>query len=115
MDATEQAMALREHETTSVRTADARMSIDPGFVHHRLIQNLLGVELMAHVNEAVRRIPPDAPSYVRELQTDHVYVDAVIILCSHVGIPSLSRLLSNRRGRVFASVETTSLARRSTT
>src|SRR3954453_22624216 len=101
MDASEQSQSLRENETTAVRTADARMTIDPGFVHHRLIQNLLGVEPMAQVNEALRRIPADAPDPIRELQTDHVYVDAVITLCSHFEVPTLARLLTERRGRLF--------------
>ena len=42
MGASEQSKSLREKETTAVHTTAARMSIDPGFVHHRLIQNLLG-------------------------------------------------------------------------
>ena len=61
---------------------------------------------MGLVNEALQNIPADAPDHIRELQTDHIYVDAVIRLCSHIKVPTLDQLLTNGHGRLFASVET---------
>jgi hypothetical protein len=107
MDALEQSKALRKHESTAARTAEATMSVDPGLVHHRLIQNLIGAGAMQSVNEALAHIAPDAPEFIRSLQTDHVYVEAVVILCSHLGVPPLTQLLAEEKGRLFASVETT--------
>lgn len=106
VESTEQSEAFREHETSAVRTADARMSIDPGFVHHRLIQNLVGAGGVQVINEAVDQLPPELPDYVRRLQIDHIYVDAVITLCSAIHVPTLSQLLAAGNGRLFASVET---------
>ena len=82
------------------------MSIDPGLVHHRLIQNLIGATGLAAVNEAVARIPTDVPEHVRQLQIDHLYVGAVIELCTYLDVPPLSRMLADGKGRLFASVET---------
>ena len=106
MNELEHSEALREHETTASRTADARMSIDPGLVHHRLIQNVVRKSGVEAINAALAQIPPDTHPHLRALQTDHVYVDALITLCSHLEIPSLSRMLSEGKGRMFASVET---------
>lgn len=107
MNSDEQSNALREEETTAVRTAEARMSIDPGFVHHRLIQNLVGADGVRVINEAVGRIAPELPDHIRQLQIDYIYVDAVISLCSAIDVPTLSQLLATGTGRLFASVETT--------
>ena len=106
MNALEHSEALREHETTASRTAEARLSIDPGFVHHRLIQNVVGKAGIEAINAALAQMPPDTHPHLRELQTDHLYVDALITLCSHLEIPSLSRMLRDGKGRMFASVET---------
>lgn len=106
IDPAEQSKAFREDETTAQRTADARMSIDPGFVHHRLIQNVIGRDALEVLNEAIARIASNAPDHVRQLQIDHLYVDAVIELCSHLEIPTLSQMIAGGTGTLFASVET---------
>jgi hypothetical protein len=107
MDVEEQSKAFREHETTAVRTADARMSMDPGFVHHRLIHQVIGTPAMQVLNQAIEAVPAGLPDYQRRLQIDHLYVDALIRLCSHFGIQTLSQMLAASKGHLFASVETT--------
>jgi hypothetical protein len=106
IDYSEQARVFRSDHTTIERTAPACMSIDPGFVHHRLIQNIIGKGGIEAVNAALASIPADTQSFLRQLQTDHLYVEAVVTLCSHIKAPSLSELLAQGHGRLFCSVET---------
>lgn len=74
------------------------MSIDRGLGHHRLIQNLVGTQGLSAVNASIDQIPPNTPEHVRQLQIDHIYVEVVVGLCSHLEVPSLSRMLAEGRG-----------------
>lgn len=105
MDYDEQSREFRASSTTAQRTAPARMLIDPGFVHHRKIETLLGERGAKLLNAEIERLPPNLPDHLRSLRIDHIYMRLVMALCATVDAPPLARLLANERGRLFCSVE----------
>lgn len=107
MDYERESKAFRAQHSTGERTADARLGIDPGFVHHRKIQALLGPKAMAAINMLLAGIPDDAPDFIRSLQTDHAYARVLTDFCAINGVPTLAQLLGQQKGQLFASVETT--------
>jgi len=104
MDSEEQALDLRTELSPEQRTADMRLSIDPGFVHHRKIQTLLGQDGMKYIDEAINQLP-DQPDWMRSTRINHIYTEAVLIFCKALEIPTLGQILATRQGRVFCSTE----------
>jgi len=95
--------SIRDELTSEQRTAELGLTIDPGFVHQRKIETLLGRDLMRHVDEAIRRLP-ELPDYMRRVRVDHIYTKALLLFCAHAGTPSLLGLLAARRGHLFCSI-----------
>lgn len=77
MDYAQESKTFRAQHSTRERTADARLGVDPGFVHHRKIQALLPPKAMGAINVLLTGIPADAPDFVRRLRTDHASVSAI--------------------------------------
>ena len=79
------------------------MAVDPGFVHHRKIEALLGKEGVDVINSHVRQIPMELPDHVRQLQIDHIYARQLLSYCTQGRIPSLSRLIAEGDEPCFAA------------
>lgn len=97
----EASTSVRSELTPEQRTADLRLMIDPGFVHHSKIQTLVGTA-MTHVDEAIRQLP-DLPDWQRQVRVDHIYTEALLVLCRAVGAHTLPSLLAAGRGHLFCS------------
>jgi hypothetical protein len=105
MDHAAESATLRSELTAAQRTAKMRMAIDPGFVHHRKIETVLGPPGMEFVNRAIREVPANAPEHMRQLQIDHIYTRSLLALCDAMGVPTLAGLIGNEQGRLFCSTE----------
>lgn len=97
---------FRRDHTTAERVTDARMVVDPGFVHHRKIQALVGPAGIEIINSTIDKIPKDAPEYVRKLQVDQIYSRLLVDFCAVNNVPTLSQVLGQGWGGLFSSIET---------
>lgn len=104
MDQEEQAAHMRADFTPEQRTADMRLSIDPGFVNYRLIQTVIGAEAMALLDQMVEELP-DLPDGLRNQRINHIYKEGLLSFCATVGIRTLGDILAARHGRMFCSTE----------
>src|SRR2546429_8537603 len=84
-------------------TADMRLTIDPGFVHHRLIQTVIPPGGIAVLDSQIQNFPPDLPDYIRRLRIDHLYMQAVLLFCPHLPAPTLGEILAQQNGLLFFS------------
>jgi len=83
---------------------DITHTIDPGFVHHRLIQTILGPRPMSLIDQAITSLP-DLPDWQRRVRIDHIYTQAMVLFCNAIGVPPLRSLLAAGSGRMFCSTE----------
>jgi len=104
MDQEEQATHLRADFTPEQRSADMRLTIDPGFVHHRKIQTVIGTAGMAFVDKAIAELPA-LPEGLRKHRVNHVYKEALLTFCEVMGVRTLGEILAARRGTFFCSTE----------
>lgn len=104
MDYEEIASHLRAEYTPEQRSADMRLSIDPGFVHRRKIQTLLGADGMVYIDGAIAKIHEETGAF-RELRVNHIYKDALLMFCEALKVPTLGEILAARKGTFFCSTE----------
>jgi hypothetical protein len=104
MDQLEQSLHLRENLTSEQRTADMRLTIDPGFVHYRKIETLIGPTSMAHVDHEIARLP-ELPDGLRRQRINHIYKNMLLTFCEKYEARTLGEVLSARRGTLFCSTE----------
>jgi hypothetical protein len=104
MNQDELAAGLRSGLTPEQRSADMQLSIDPGFVHHRKIQTIIGADAMRFVDQAIAKLPP-LPDGLRRARIDHVYKEALLTFCEVMEVPTLGGILAAGRGRFFCSTQ----------
>jgi hypothetical protein len=95
---------LRTDLTPEQRSADMRLSIDPGFVHHRKIETIIGAEGMKFVDRAIERLPA-LPDGLRRGRINHIYKEALLTFCEAVKVPTLGEILAAGRGTFFCSTQ----------
>jgi hypothetical protein len=79
--------------------------MDPGFVHKRKIQTILGSNGMTVIDEMIGRIPRDLPDWQKSVRIDHVYKDVFLKFCEIHGVKSLEEALATDSGHIVCSVE----------
>jgi hypothetical protein len=94
---------MRVDLTPEQRTADMRLTIDPGFVHHRLIQTVIPPGGIAVLDRQIRDFPPDLPDHIRRLRIDHLYMQALLLFCEHLPALTLGDILARQKGLFFCS------------
>jgi hypothetical protein len=87
------------------RAVELIHSIDPGFVHYRKIEMVVGGQNMGWIDSRVRSIPTNLPSGLRCVRVDHIYTEALVHVCATLPAPPLEALLSAGRGAIFSSTE----------
>jgi hypothetical protein len=81
------------------------LSVDPGFVHHRKIQALIGEAGMSFVDRMIGELP-DLPDFQRKLRIDYIYRDVLLEWCRQSGTGTLEDALSIGAAEgVFCSIE----------
>jgi hypothetical protein len=98
------ANSIRSSLDSVQRATTLRLTIDPGFVHYRSIQTLLGSSLMTMVDSAIG-ILPAMPDTLRQIRINHIYAEALLRFCEYLKVPTLGELLANGRGRLVCSTE----------
>lgn len=96
--------SLREGMTPAQRAMDVVHSIDPGFVHHRMIETILSPRGMALVDRAIADLP-ELPVWQRKVRIDHILTRAMLAYCLANEVPTLRSLLASGEGTIFCSTE----------
>lgn len=78
--------------------------VDPGFVHHRKIEAILGPAGTEIITNEIARIPASTPPWRREVLIDHIYSRITLDFCGINGIKTLEQVLAEQRGRMFCSI-----------
>lgn len=94
----------RGRHTTEERSLPLKLSIDPGFVHRRKIQTILGSEGMEIIDDWISRLP-QIPDWQREVRIDHIYKDVLLEFCNSIGVNTLENVLAQGKGEMFCSTE----------
>jgi len=94
---------FRTKHTSEWRAGDVRHTIDPGFVHFRKIQTILGERGMQIVDERIRSLPPELPDFQRQIRIQHIYSGTMLDWCAVNGVRTLGDVLAKRNGRIFCS------------
>ncbi|MDI1463373.1 hypothetical protein QEZ54_20540 [Catellatospora sp. KI3] len=110
MQTEENTLAMRTGLTPEQRTADMQLTIDPGFVHHRLIQTVLPPEAIAVVDDRARALPSDMPDWMRRVRIDHLYMQMMLLFCERLPAPTLGDVLAGQSGTLFCSTVTLAAA-----
>jgi len=97
--------SIREDMTPEERSLQVESTVDPGFVHKRKIQTILGPEGMGLVDDLIRRLP-DLPQWQKEVRIDHIYSEVILEFCKIHGIKTLEEVLFQEKGRMICSTET---------
>ena len=88
--------SIREYLTPEERALVLEPTIDPGFVHKRKVQTILGSEGMRLIDELIGRLPPVA-DWEREVRIDHIYKDVLLEFCKIHGIKGLEEAMSSKK------------------
>jgi hypothetical protein len=97
-------MSLRESLTPAQRDTPLNHTIDPGFVHHRKIETILGASGMEIIDNAIRALP-DQPDWQRQVRIDHIYTHVFLLWCKTNAVRPLGEVAATRKGRIFCSTE----------
>lgn len=100
-------MSDRSSLTPDQRALDLGHIIDPGFVNHRKVQTIQGPGLMRHIDRAISELP-SLPDWQLRVRIDHIYSEAMILFCRHLGIKPLQDILATQTGQtgqLFCSTE----------
>jgi hypothetical protein len=95
--------SIRSELTSSQRNARLQLTIDPGFVHARKIETILGAEGMRYIDAAIERLQDDLPPGLRSGRVDHIYKEYLLTFCSAIKVPTLGFLLGQGKGQLFCS------------
>jgi hypothetical protein len=97
--------SVRKYLTPEERALPLEQTVDPGFVHKRKIQTIMGPQAMRVVDELISRLP-SLPDWQREVRIDHIYKDVFLEFCKIHGIKSLEEVLAQGKGHMICSTET---------
>lgn len=97
---------IRTQLTSSQRATLLKPTIDPGFVHHRKIQTILGPKGMEIIDDEIRKLP-EIPDWQRSVRIDHIYTRVLLGCCNALEIKSLEENLATQWGprQLFCSTE----------
>jgi len=93
---------FREASSENFRALDLRLTIDPGFVHRRRIQTVIGDGGMGVIDDMINRLP-DLPGWMREVRIDHIYTRVMLEFCRIHKIKTLEQALLDQSGHLFCS------------
>lgn len=96
--------SIRESLTSIQRATELYLTIDPGFVHHRKIQTIIGRRGMSVIDSAIGKLP-EMPDWQKKVRIDHIYTDVMLIFCKTIGIRPLQHNFATKEGQIFCSNE----------
>jgi hypothetical protein len=86
------------------RAVELGLFIDPSFVNHRKAQTIIGPSGMRCVDQAISQLP-SLPEWQHKVRIDHIYTEAMLLLCEHIKIRPMQDILATRTGHLFCSTE----------
>lgn len=98
-------MSIRDSLTRAQRCEDLAFTIDPGFVHRRKIETIIGDTGVALIDEMIAAGPRDLPEWMVESRVDRIYTKAMLEVCRHWKVRTLQALMNEGKGLLFCSVE----------
>ncbi len=101
--------STRKILTIEERSLPLENTIDPGFVHKRKIETILGEKGMCLVDEAISNLPA-LPEWQRTVRIDHIYKDVILKFCETLGIKTLEEALATGPGQGMLICSTETLA-----
>jgi hypothetical protein len=97
-------LSIRSELTPEQRALSPEHTIDPGFVHRRAIETVLGPDGMRYVDDTIRQLP-GLPEHQADYRIDHIYKDYLLAFCQGLKIKTLAELLASGCGTMFCSTE----------
>lgn len=95
---------LRERLSPEQRALPLIHSIDPGFVHHRRIETIIGPAVMKYVDQAIKELP-ELPDWQRRVRIDHIYTRDMLDWCRVSEVKTLGAVIASGEGRIVCSTE----------
>jgi len=95
----------RKDRTSQWRAGEVRHTIDPGFVHHRKIETVLGPQGMVVIDQQIKNLPAHLPDWQRPIRIDHIYTRTMLAFCELNEIRCLRQIMAERKGLMFCSNE----------
>lgn len=83
---------------------DTTLLVDPGFVHHRKIEAILGRTGTEIINQQIANIPAQTPEWRKEVLIDHIYSRITLDFCGVNEIKTLQQLLFDECDTMFCSI-----------
>jgi hypothetical protein len=83
---------------------DTTLVVDPGFVHHRKIEAILGQTGTEIINQQIANIPAQTPEWRKEVLIDHIYSRITLDFCRVNKIKTLQQVLLDECGQLFCSI-----------
>lgn len=80
------------------------MTVDPGFVHHRKIETILGEAGTEIFNTEISKIPISTPEWRKEVVIDHIYTRITLDFCKVNGVKTLEEALLDQNGHLVCSI-----------
>jgi len=96
--------SYRSKITPEIRALPLETTMEPGFVHKRKIQTILGPSGMGVIDDLIGKLP-ELPEWQRNVRIDHVYKDVFLKFCEIHKIKSLEEALATQGGHLICSVE----------
>ena len=98
-------VTLRDHTTREQRCEDLGFTIDPGFVHRRKIETIIGGEAVKIIDGLMSEFPDSLPGELQEFRIDRVYTKVFLDVLKICGAQTLQGVIASQSGAVFCSVE----------
>jgi len=98
---------FRKLLTSHQRSIDLELKIDPGFVHQRKIQTIIGALGMEVIDNLISRLPKEIPDWQKNVRIDHIYSDVFMQFCKVNVVQTLEQLISEQKEKLFCSTLTT--------
>ena len=95
---------IREDLNSEQRATNMDLIIDPGFVHHRKVQTIVGEKGMKLIDNAINKLP-GLPEWEKKVRIDHIYSEVMLIFCKALKVKTLQEAFILGRGIIFCSTE----------
>ena len=83
---------------------ETTLVVDPGFVHHRKIEAILGQTGTEIINQQIAKIPLRTSDWRVEVLTDQIYSRIILDFCGVNEIKTLQQILLDECGQLFCSI-----------
>ncbi len=83
---------------------EKQLTVDPGFVHHRKIEAILGDAGTEIISNQIANIPLSTPDWRKEVLIDQIYSRITLDFCRVNEIKTLQQVLFEECGHLFCSI-----------